>query len=101
MSAGYHDDDPRAPAARSALPSHDARLALAIVRRQMNRSGNILLSAVEPMADRELYLECDNGISIAWTLGHLACVHDLFGTWLGADGRQLASDTHHIFNSLD
>jgi len=67
----------------------------------MNRSGNILLSAVEPMADRELYLECDNGISIAWTLGHLACVHDLFGTWLGADGRQLASDTHHIFNSLD
>ncbi len=72
-----------------------------IVRRQMNRSGNILLSALEPLTDDELYEGGENGISPAWTVGHLACVIDLFSSWLDDGKLLLPRAVHDVFNSLD
>ena len=74
-----HPDNPRA--ARDGLDATalgNAEIARHIIRRQMNQSGNILLSAVEPMEDSTFFEAGVNGISVAWTLGHLACVMDLF-----------------------
>lgn len=72
-----------------------------IVRRQMNRSGNIMLSALEPLLDAEFFQAGLNGVSPAWTVGHVACVTDLFSSWLDSDGLLLPRATHDIFNSLD
>jgi hypothetical protein len=72
-----------------------------IVRRQLNRSGNVLLAAMEPLRDDEFFRGGPSGISCAWTLGHLACVADLFGAALD-DGRlALPPETHGVFNALD
>ncbi|MEM6988999.1 MAG: hypothetical protein AAF721_00835, partial [Myxococcota bacterium] len=49
-----------------------------IIRRQMNRSGNLLLGALEPLSDAEFFAGGASGVSPAWTVGHLACVTDLF-----------------------
>lgn len=76
-------------------------LAKQIIKRQLNRSGNILMSAVEPLPDEEFFKGGSNGVSIAWTMGHLACVMDLFGSWLAHDKPQLPATIHKVFNSLD
>lgn len=78
----------------------DRELAKEIVRRQMNQSGNILLSAIEPMPTATFYEEGVNGISVAWTLGHLACVMDLFCGWLDGEGMQHEPALHAMFNPL-
>lgn len=85
--------DERAPFTRS--------LCKKIIRRQMNRSGNILLSAIEPMSDEQFFDGGLNGVSAAWTLGHLACVTDLFGSWVRKRMPSLDSEVHKVFNSLD
>lgn len=76
-------------------------LAKQIIKRQLNRSGNILISAVEPMTDEEFFQRQNNSISVAWTVGHLACVMDLFGSWLSEQERQFPAEMHQVFNSLD
>jgi hypothetical protein len=71
------------------------------VRRQMNHGGNVLLSGVEPLSDDEFFAESGSGSSPAWTVGHLACVTDLFTSWL-ADGRRFNDRrAHEVFNRLE
>jgi hypothetical protein len=72
-----------------------------LVRRQMNQAGNILLSAIEPFSDEEFYAEGLNGISVAWTVGHLACVMDLFTQWIEERDALIPAWMHNIFNSLE
>ncbi len=72
-----------------------------IIRRQMNRSGNILLSGVEPLPDEVFFKAGLHGSSVAWTVGHLACVTDLFDSWIRGAMPALAKGFHEIFNSLD
>lgn len=76
-------------------------LAKQVVKRQLNRSGNILMSASEPMSDEDFFVGGSNGISVAWTIGHLACVMDLFGSWLSDTDRRFPASTHQVFNALD
>lgn len=76
-------------------------LAKKIIRRQMNRSGNILLSAIEPMSDEQFFGAGLNGVSAAWMLGHLACVTDLYGSWVRKSIPSLDVEVHKIFNGLD
>jgi DinB family protein len=72
-----------------------------IVRRQLNRSGNTLLAALEPLQDQDFFGPGPAGVSAAWTLGHLACVADLFGAALDDGQLALHEDTHAVFNALD
>lgn len=79
----------------------EGRLAQMLVRRQMNQAGNILLSALEPLSDDDFYSGGVNGVSAAWTVGHLACVTDLFTSWLDCGDVLLPRWMHDVFNSLE
>jgi hypothetical protein len=71
-----------------------------IVRRQLNRSGNRLVAALEPLKEDEFFEGGPSGISAAWTVGHLACVNDLFAAALD-DGRlAFSTEAHTVFNDL-
>ena len=72
-----------------------------VVRRQMNQGGNILLAGLEPLTEAEFFAGGDNGISPAWTMGHLACVLDLFTSWIEGRDLAIARWSHDIFNSLN
>lgn len=72
-----------------------------VIQRQLNKSGNILMSAIEPLPEVEFFDGQLNNISIAWTVGHLACVMDLFGGWLSNQGRTFGSEIHQVFNPLE
>ncbi len=76
-------------------------LAKQIIKRQLNRSGNIMLSAVEPLSEDEFFEGQPNGASVAWTIGHLACVMDLFCSWLSGTPRRFDPQIHGVFNALD
>ncbi len=78
-----------------------ADLPKAVVRRQMNQAGNILLTAIEPFSNDEFYAEALNGISAAWTVGHLACVMDLFTSWIEQRDLFIDATMHGVFNSLE
>jgi hypothetical protein len=80
--------------------SHAEELPKLIIRRQLARSGNTLMASIEPLKDEEFFQAGPSGISSAWTVGHLACVSDLFGAALD-DGRlSLPSEAHLAFNDL-
>ena len=85
---------------RVAVAPEASSLIKQIVRRQMNHSGNILLCAMEPMSEDEFFKGGVNGVSPAWSIGHLACVTDLFCGWIDV-GKELPDDIHHIFNRLE
>jgi hypothetical protein len=72
-----------------------------VVARQIDRSGNILLLGLEPVSNDEFFEELPTGFSAAWTIGHLACVADLFSSWL--DGRRtvLSRSVHQVFNETN
>jgi hypothetical protein len=72
-----------------------------MVRRQMNQAGNSLLAALEPMTDDEFFVGGPNGISPAWTVGHLACVMDLFTMWIEVRDLVIPGWMHEVFNSID
>jgi hypothetical protein len=72
-----------------------------IVKRMLNRSGNSLFTAIEPLDESEFFAAGPNGISIAWTIGHLACVLDLFTSWIHGQGCRLPKAVHNTFNSLE
>ena len=72
-----------------------------IVRRQMARSGNTLMAAMEPMSEEEFFKAGPSGISAAWTVGHLACVTDLFGAALDDGNLSLPLEAHTAFNDLN
>lgn len=72
-----------------------------IVRRQLNRSGNTLMAALEPLSSEEFFRAGPSGISAAWTVGHLACVADLFGATLDDGCLALPPEVHSVFNALD
>jgi hypothetical protein len=72
-----------------------------LIRRQMNQAGNILLTAIEPFSDDEFFTAGLNGISAAWTVGHLACVMDLFTRWIEERELLIPDWMHNIFNSLE
>jgi hypothetical protein len=69
-----------------------------VIARQLTRSGETLLLAMEPLDEAEFFAENANGFSAAWVTGHLACVADLFSSWF--DGGQLLLDKgfHQVFN---
>jgi hypothetical protein len=73
-------------------------LAKQIIRRQMKQAGNVLLCALEPLSDEEFFAGGDNGVSPAWTLGHLACVIDLFSSWVAGHPPLLSTRAHIVFN---
>lgn len=83
------------------VPLNELTLAKDIVRRQMNRSGNLLLGALEPLNDAEFFAPGASGVSPAWTVGHLACVTDLFSGWISEEGCRLPAEAHKVFNSTD
>jgi DinB superfamily len=71
-----------------------------VVARQMDRSGAILMLALEPVPDEEFFAENANGFSAAWVTGHLACFADLFSSWF--DGLRLfGDDFHSVFNETE
>jgi DinB superfamily len=82
-------------------PAPNPNVVKSIIRRQMNQSGNILLTAIEPLGDDEFFAEGLNGVSAAWTLGHLACVMDLFTQWIEERELLIPDWMHNIFNSLE
>src|SRR5579859_694362 len=96
-----------ANAAESLTIGTDEEVALhgdlpkAVVRRQMNQAGNILLTAIEPFSSEEFFAEGLNGISAAWTVGHLACVMDLFTSWIEERELTISTAMHGVFNSLE
>ena len=67
----------------------------------MNRSGNILLSGLEPLDDQAFFAPGLHGASPAWTVGHLACVTDLFDSWIRGQMPALSASFHKVYNSLD
>lgn len=71
-----------------------------IVRRQLNRSGNTLVAALEPLKDEEFFKGGPSGISAAWTMGHLACVNDLFAAALDDGKLAFSQEAHSAFNDL-
>ncbi len=85
----------------NAPPLQELTLCKDIVRRQMNRSGNLLLGALEPLSDTDFFAPGASGVSPAWTVGHLACVTDLFSGWISESGCRLPGEAHKIFNSTD
>lgn len=71
-----------------------------VIARQMDRSGNTLMLGLEPVSDDEFFAENATGFSAAWTIGHLACVADLFSSWF--DGHLLfGCEFHAVFNETD
>jgi hypothetical protein len=78
----------------------EGQMLKTLITRNMNQGGNIMLLGLEPLPDAEFYAGQANGISAAWTLGHLACVLDLFTSWI--ENRDLAIPrwSHDIFNPL-
>lgn len=93
-----HGDERHSESAGSALASNPAGVA---VRRMLNRSGNSLISAIEPLSDAEFFEAAASGISVAWTVGHLACVFDLFTSWIRGGNPNLPREVHGTFNNLD
>lgn len=69
-----------------------------MVKRQLDRSGNTLLLALEPVSDEEFFKENVNGFSAAWVVGHLACVADLFSSWFDSGELLLDRCLHQVFN---
>jgi DinB superfamily len=68
-----------------------------VIRRQLDRAGNTLLLALEPVDEEEFFAENANGFSAAWTFGHLSCVADLFSSWIS--GELLFGPAFHlVFN---
>jgi hypothetical protein len=68
-----------------------------VIARQMTRSGETLIIALEPVSDDEFFAENPDGLSAARVTGHLACVADLFSSWF--DGcRLLSAEFHQVFN---
>jgi hypothetical protein len=68
-----------------------------VVARQMERSGNTLMLAMEPLDPDEFSAVNANGFSAAWVVGHLACVTDLFSSWF--TGKPLFDPRFHaVFN---
>jgi hypothetical protein len=72
-----------------------------IVRRQLNRSGNTLVAALEPLKEDEFFRGGPSGISAAWTVGHLACVNDLFAAALDDGKLAFPPEAHTAFNDLE
>jgi hypothetical protein len=85
----------------TAEPVFEHSIAKQLVRRQMNHGGNVLMSGLEPLTDDEFFAGGPNGISAAWTVGHLACVFDLFTSWLSGRELVLARSVHNVFNPLE
>jgi hypothetical protein len=70
-----------------------------VVARQIDRSANTLLLALEPIDSAEFFAPNHNGFSAAWVVGHLSCVADLFSSWLDNDGGLLLDpEFHAVFN---
>ncbi len=86
---------------QAALAQEENALVKLLVRRQMNQAGNILMAALEPFSDDDFYAGGVNGVSPAWTVGHLACVLDLFTSWLEPRDLVVEPWMHSVFNSLD
>jgi hypothetical protein len=92
----------RAPTERrEPLTAFASAVGAPVVRRMLNRSGNSLFMAIEPLPEQDFFAAGANGISIAWTIGHLACVFDLFTSWIHGTGPKLPKAVHDTFNSLD
>jgi hypothetical protein len=79
--------------------SAEAGALKGLIARQMNRGGNTLLCGLEPLSTDEFFANTAGGISAAWTVGHIACVNDLFSSWFSGD-RVIDEETHRIFNNL-
>jgi hypothetical protein len=69
-----------------------------LIARQITRSGDTFLLAMEPLDEAEFYAENSNGFSAAWVTGHLACVADLFSSWFDGGQAFLGAGFHAVFN---
>jgi DinB family protein len=69
-----------------------------VIARQLTRSGEIFILAMEPLDEEEFFAENGNGFSAAWVTGHLACVADLFSSWFDGGRLLLGEGFHAVFN---
>lgn len=72
--------------------------AAQVIARQVTRSGETLLLALEPLDDDEFFAENKNGFSAAWVTGHLAGFADLFSSWFDGRGLLFSDAFHRVFN---
>jgi hypothetical protein len=72
--------------------------AARVIARQLTRSGETLLLALEPLDDAEFFAESKNGFSAAWVTGHLAGFADLFSSWFDGRGLLFSEAFHRVFN---
>lgn len=72
-----------------------------LVRSQMYLAGNTLMMGVEPLTQEEFFAGGVNGISPAWTVGHLACVLDLFTSFATGCKLVLPRETYAVFNPFE
>src|ERR1700722_7181798 len=69
-----------------------------VIARQLTRSGEIFILAMEPLDDGEFFAENPDGLSAAWVTGHLACVADLFSSWFTGPPMTCGQEFHQVFN---
>lgn len=69
-----------------------------VVARQVTRSGETFLLALEPLDDGEFFAGNKNGFSAAWVTGHLAGFADLFSSWFDGRGLLFSDAFHRVFN---
>src|ERR1051325_2740737 len=72
-----------------------------IVRSQMYLAGNTLMMGIEPLTDDEFFAGGPNGVSPAWTVGHLACVLDLFTSFITGRTLVFSREAHTVFNPFE
>jgi hypothetical protein len=72
-----------------------------IIANQIIRSGETLMLALEPLTNDEFFGCLETGFSAAWSVGHLACVADLFSSWLDIKPKMFGDSFHDVFNETD
>lgn len=68
-----------------------------VIGRMMTLSGERLLVAMETVPVGVFFAENPNGLSAAWTIGHVACFADLVTSWFSRE-LLFAQPFHAVFN---
>lgn len=88
-----------------ALPKFDSctpfDLTKHLILRLMHGGGNTIMAVLEPLNEREFFAQGVHGASPAWCMGHLACVCDLFTSWIDNKSLKFSRQAHETFNNTD
>lgn len=75
-----------------------------LIRGLIERASQCLLVAARSVDRDAFYAKGQSGTSLAWAVGHCACVNDLFRVWLSdkkGARRYLRPEMHGVFNPYD